>query len=82
MVAVQPHIVPITDELIFSGLDALIPRLWFERVERGNRRVPVLLNQLRLRISDSVHPLSRNKAVFRIECEYARARWVVYRQLG
>lgn len=82
MAAVQAHIVPITDELIFSGLDALMLRLWFERDEGGNRRVPVLLNQLRLRISDSVHPLSGNKAVFRIECEYARARWVVYRQLN
>lgn len=82
MAAVQTHLVPITDELVFSGLDSLMLKLWFERDEGGNRRVPVLLNQLRVRISDSIHPMSRNKAVFRIECEYARARWVVYRRLG
>ncbi|KAI5121406.1 hypothetical protein M0805_003178 [Coniferiporia weirii] len=81
--AVQSHLVNITDELISGGLSALMLKLWFERDERGARRVPVLLHHLRLRISDSIHPLNGNKAVFRIECEYANgaARWVIYRQL-
>ncbi|EJC97886.1 phospholipase D [Fomitiporia mediterranea MF3/22] len=81
--AVQPNVVNITDELITGGLAALMLKLWFERDERGNRRVPVLFHRLRVRISDSLHPLSGNKAVFRIECEYANgfARWVIYRQL-
>ena len=58
-------------------------RLWFERDERGHRRVPALFHRLRIRVSDSLHPLHGNKAVFRIECEYANGavRWVVYREL-
>ncbi|KIJ54658.1 hypothetical protein M422DRAFT_240742 [Sphaerobolus stellatus SS14] len=74
--------VNITDELIAGGLSALMLRMWFERDERGARRIPVLLHRLRIRVSDSLHPLHGTKAVFRIECEYANgARWVIYRQL-
>lgn len=81
--AVAAHSVNITDELITGGLSTLMLRLWFERDEKDHRRVPVLLHRLRIRISDSLHPLEGSKAVFRIECEYANgaARWVVYRQL-
>lgn len=80
---VTSHEVNITDELIAGGLSMLMLGLWFERDEKGHRRVPVLLHRLRIRISDSLHPLQAHKAVFRIECEYANgaARWVVYRQL-
>lgn len=82
-IAVQSNNVNITDELIVGGLSTLILRLWFERDEHDNRRVPVLLHRLRIRISDSLHPLNGSKAVFRIECEYANgaARWVIYREL-
>jgi len=81
--ALAPHSVNITDELIAGGLATLMLKLWFERDEKGHRRVPILLHRLRIRISDSLHPLDGNKAVFRIECEYANgaARWVIYRQL-
>lgn len=81
--AVIPYSVNITDELIAGGLSTLMLRLWFERDEKGHRRVPALFHRLRIRVSDSLHPLHGNKAVFRIECEYANgaARWVVYRQL-
>ncbi|TFK81830.1 phospholipase D [Polyporus arcularius HHB13444] len=81
--AVTPSNVNITDELITGGLATLMLRLWFERDERGHRRVPALFHRLRIRVSDSLHPLHGNKAVFRIECEYANGavRWVVYRQL-
>jgi phospholipase D1/2 len=77
------HSVNITDELITGGLSTLMLRLWFERDEKGQRRVPVLLHRLRIRVSDSLHPMHDQKSVFRIECEYANgaARWVVYRQL-
>ncbi|KAI0324905.1 phospholipase D [Cubamyces sp. BRFM 1775] len=79
---VSPN-VNITDELITGGLATLMLRLWIERDERGHRRVPALFHRLRIRVSDSLHPLHGNKAVFRIECEYANGavRWVVYRQL-
>ena len=81
--AISAQSVNITDELITGGLSALMLRLWFERDEKGHRRIPILLHRLRVRISDSLHPLGGNQAVFRIECEYANgaARWVVYRQL-
>ncbi|CDO70864.1 hypothetical protein BN946_scf184801.g57 [Trametes cinnabarina] len=81
--AVVPPNVNITDELITGGLATLMLRLWFERDERDHRRVPALFHRLRIRVSDSLNPLHGNKAVFRIECEYANGtvRWVVYRQL-
>ena len=80
---VAANAVNITDELIAGGLSTLMLRLWFERDEKGHRRIPVLLHRLRIRVSDSLHPLKGSKSVFRIECEYANGaqRWVVYRQL-
>jgi phospholipase D1/2 len=80
---VTPSGVTITDELTVGGLSVLILRLWFDRDERGRRRVPILLHRLRIRISDSLHPLHGPHSVFRIECEYANGaiRWVIYRQL-
>ena len=50
---------------------------------QGPARVPILFHRLRIRVSDSLHPMHGHKAVFRIECEYANgaARWVIYRQL-
>lgn len=75
--------VEIIDELAFSGLSVLMFRMWLERDERDERRVPILLHRLKIRVSDSVNPLNNNSAVFRIECEYANsaAKWVIYRQL-
>lgn len=80
---VTSQAVNITDELITGGLSTLMLRLWIERDEKGLRRVPILFHRLRLRISDSLHPMERHGSVFRIECEYANgaARWVVYREL-
>ncbi|KAG5340207.1 hypothetical protein C0989_002609 [Termitomyces sp. Mn162] len=79
--SVASHSVNITDELITGGLATLMLRLWFERDEKDHRRIPVLLHRLRIRVSDSLHPLHGHKSVFRIECEYANgaARWVIYR---
>jgi len=81
--AVTTGDVNITDELLVGGLSVVMLRLWFERDERGRRRVPMLLHRLRIRISDSLHPLGGAQSVFRIECEYANGamRWVIYRQL-
>lgn len=80
---VAPPEVNIVDELIGGSLSSLMLKMYFERDERGERRVPILLHRLKVRVSDSLHPLSGSKAVFRIECEYAngQTRWVVYRQL-
>jgi len=80
---VTPQAVNITDELITGGLSTLMLRLWFERDEKGHRRIPALFHRLRIRVSDSLHPMHRQASVFRIECEYANGavRWVVYREL-
>lgn len=80
---ITPQNVNITDELMVGGLSAMMLRLWFERDEKDRRRVPILFHRLRIRISDSLHPMHGHKSVFRIECEYANgaARWVIYRQL-
>lgn len=80
---VASHEVNVTNDLMYSGLCPLILGMSFERDERGQRRIPLLLHLLRLRITDSFLPLHSRKALFRIECEYADSavRWVVYRQL-
>ena len=81
--AVVSNQVNITDELVLGELSTLMLRLWFERDEKDHRRIPVFLHHLRIRVSDSLHPMHGSKAVFRIECEYANgaARLVVYKQL-
>lgn len=81
--AVTSATVNITDEVITGGLSTLMLRLWFDRDEKGHRRVPIFLHRLRIRISDSYHPTEEKRTAFRIECEYANgaARWVIYRQL-
>ncbi|TBU47403.1 phospholipase D [Dichomitus squalens] len=81
--SVAPATVNITDELITGGLATLMLRFWIERDEKGHRRVPALFHRLKIRVTDSLHPMHGHKAVFRIECEYAEGavRWVVYRQL-
>ncbi|KAG9048406.1 Phospholipase D1 [Tulasnella sp. UAMH 9824] len=75
--------VDLNEELMAGPLALQILRMWFERDENGRRRVPVLLQHLKIRVSDSVHPLHGTHAVFRIECEYGdgAARWVIYREL-
>lgn len=80
---VTSQAVNITDELITGGLSTLMLRLWFERDEKGHRRIPILFHRLRIRVSDSLHPMKEHGSVFRIECEYANGavRWVVYRQM-
>ncbi|KAG6850061.1 hypothetical protein H0H93_001611 [Arthromyces matolae] len=81
--AVTSNKVNITDELITGGLSTLMLRLWFERDEKDHRRIPILFHRLRIRVSDSLHPMHKQKTVFRIECEYANGatRWVIYRTM-
>ncbi|KDN38041.1 phospholipase D [Tilletiaria anomala UBC 951] len=72
----------LTQELQSGILPVLLLKMSIERDEQKNRRIPVLLNHLRLKITDSVNPLSTH-AVFRIELEYGDGlvKWVVYREL-
>ena len=80
---VASNAINIVDELITGGLSTLMLKLWFERDEKGQRRIPILLHRLQIRVSDSLHPMHGHKSIFRIECDYANgvAKWVVYRQL-
>ncbi|KAK0555630.1 Phospholipase D1 [Tilletia horrida] len=76
--------IDLTKELESGVLPVFLVKMAFERDEQSNRRIPVLLNHVKLRIADSISATSTSGAtVFRIELEYGDGlcRWVVYRQL-
>ena len=67
---------------------ALILASMFQRDEHGNRRIPILLEQLKVRITDSKQVDSKTgdrHVIFRIELEYGsgltRMKWVIHRTL-
>lgn len=82
-------------ELQAGSPAALMIASMFQRDEHGSKRIPVLLEQLRLRITDSYDEKDKEHdttapgdrhTVFRIELEYGyginRMKWVVGRSLG
>ncbi|KAK9457704.1 hypothetical protein V1511DRAFT_455910 [Dipodascopsis uninucleata] len=70
-------------ELAAGTPAAIILASYFKRDERNRRRIPVLLEQLKVRIPDSTRTEDRQHTLFRIELEYGsgptRMRWVVHR---
>ncbi len=67
---------------------ALIVASMFQRDEHGNRRIPILLEQLKVRFTDSTQVDSKSgdrHMIFRIELEYGngltRMKWVIHRAL-
>lgn len=67
---------------------ALILASMFQRDEHGNKRIPILLEQLKVRLTDSKQVDSRSgdrHMIFRIEMEYGngltRMKWVIHRAL-
>ena len=67
---------------------ALIVASMFQRDEHGNKRIPVLLEQLKVRLTDSKQISSKTgerHMIFRIELEYGngltRMKWVIHRAL-
>ena len=67
---------------------ALILASMFQRDEHGNKRIPVLLEQLKVRVTDSRQVDSRagdRHLIFRIELEYGsgltRMKWTIHRTL-
>lgn len=67
---------------------ALLVASMFQRDEHGNRRIPVLLEQVKVRLTDSKQVDSKSgdrHMVFRIELEYGngltRMKWVIHRAL-
>lgn len=64
--AVSPD-VNISDELLGGGLATLMLKLHFDHDEQDRRRIPVLLHHIKIRVSDSIRPLSGNSSAFRVE---------------
>lgn len=67
---------------------ALIVASMFQRDEHGNKRIPILLEQLKVRLTDSQQVSSKTgerHMIFRIELEYGngltRMKWVIHRAL-
>ncbi|KAJ5857612.1 hypothetical protein N7455_008506 [Penicillium solitum] len=74
-------------ELASAVPAALILASAFQRDEHGSRRIPILLEQLKVRVTDSridSHSGDRH-LVFRIEMEYGsgmtRMKWIIFRTL-
>ncbi|RDL37576.1 Phospholipase-like protein D1 [Venustampulla echinocandica] len=77
-------------ELRAGAPAALILASMIQRDEHGNKRIPVLLEQLKIRITDSKSSTddpaeSGRHLIFRIELEYGsglnRMKWVIHRTL-
>lgn len=75
-------------ELTAGAPAALIVASMFQRDEHGNRRIPILLEQLKVRFTDSTQVDSKSgdrHMIFRIELEYGngltRMKWVIHRAL-
>ncbi|KAI4150759.1 MAG: hypothetical protein LQ340_003915 [Diploschistes diacapsis] len=67
---------------------ALMLASMFQRDEHGNKRIPILLEQLKVKLTDSQDVLVRpgdRQTSFRLELEYGngptRMRWVIHRSL-
>ncbi|KAF2089290.1 phospholipase D [Saccharata proteae CBS 121410] len=74
-------------ELLAGAPAALFFASMFQRDEHGHRKVPILLEQLKVRITDSQRVEGGDRhPVFRIELEYGsgmtRMKWVIHRTLG
>lgn len=75
--------IDLAKELQTGILPVFLLKMAVERDEAKRRRIPILLNHLRLRVTDSVNPMHNTHAVFRIELEYGDGlvKWVIYREL-
>ncbi|KAF2095689.1 phospholipase D, partial [Rhizodiscina lignyota] len=71
-------------ELLAGAPAALFLASMFQRDEHGNRRIPVLLEQLKVRIKEN-RKIGDRHHIFKIELEYGngltRMKWVVHRSL-
>lgn len=76
-------------ELLAGAPAALFLASMFQRDEHGHKRIPVLLEQLKVSITDSDRPGKKESdrhTALRIELEYGsgltRMKWVVYRSVA
>lgn len=71
--AIQPRTgaeVDLVTECMYGMLPAVMLKMALDRDEHQSPRIPVFLHHLKIRVSDSVHPLSNTHAMFRIEVRY------------
>ncbi|KAL9131281.1 MAG: hypothetical protein Q9217_000769 [Psora testacea] len=72
-------------ELTAGAPAALILASMFQRDDHGNKRIPILLEQLKVHITDSKQVDGERHMIFRIEMEYGngltRMKWVIHRAL-
>lgn len=70
-------------ELQTGLFSAAMLMMHIERDEQGMRRIPVLLQYLRLRVTDTVRLPGLGYNVYRIELDYGSGilKWVIYRDL-
>ncbi|KAH0556541.1 hypothetical protein GP486_005592 [Trichoglossum hirsutum] len=75
-------------ELTAGAPAALMLASMFQRDEHGNKRIPILLEQLKVRITDSKNTDRKSSSrhmLLRIELEYGsgltRMKWVIHREL-
>ncbi|RDI82881.1 hypothetical protein Vi05172_g7070 [Venturia inaequalis] len=72
-------------ELLAGAPAAVIFASMFQRDNYGHRKIPVLLEQLKVKITDSYKDEKEKHPVFRIELEYgsslARMKWPIHRSL-
>lgn len=77
-------------ELLAGSPAALILATHFQRDEGNQKKVPVLLEQLKIKVVDGTDPkgdtTSERHVIFKIVLEYGsglmRMKWVIYRTLG
>ncbi|KAI9626974.1 hypothetical protein H4Q26_017607 [Puccinia striiformis f. sp. tritici PST-130] len=60
----------LTTQLSSGTLAIIMLKMAMDRDEHGQHRIPILMNYLKLQISDSIHPFHATHAVFKIELEY------------
>ncbi|QDS70591.1 hypothetical protein FKW77_000068 [Venturia effusa] len=72
-------------ELLAGAPAAVIFASMFQRDNYGHRKIPVLLEQLKVKITDSYKDEKEKHPIFRIELEYgsslARMKWPIHRSL-
>ena len=75
-------------ELTAGAPAALMLASMFQRDEHGNKRIPILLEQLKVRLADSQQVSEKSgdrHVIFRIELEYGngltRMKWTIFRAL-
>lgn len=69
-------------EMQLGLLPVAMLKLHMDRDERKNPRIPVLLQQIRAKITDTIHPPHSGHTLYRIELDYCAGlmQWVIYRE--